>query len=489
MQPKNMLYIISDEHARSAMGCYGHPQVKTPNLDRLAAQGTRFTNAYTPSPTCVPARASLATGQWVHQIGTWCSAQPYEGQAQSWMGRLRADGHQVASIGKLHFRDSHKRNGFSEEILPLHIVNGRGWVKGLMRDPLPSYEREAQEFAEQVGPGESSYTMYDRHVTTAACEWLQQRAAQPEEKPWVLFLSLVCPHYPLLAPQEFFDMYDPGTVDLPFAAEPSEWPQNPAMQAFYQFYNYDPFFDEERIRLARASYYALCTFLDHNIGQVLQTLEAEGLTDDTRIIYTSDHGEMLGNHGQWTKMCMYEDSAAIPFIMSGPNIPQSKVVDTAISLVDSYQTIVECVGETLTEIEQNLAGDSLFDIIAGENKGRVGFSEYHDGATNHGFFMLRLDDWKYIYFVNHPPQLFNLKDDPLELNDLGIHPGYANVRAHCEAELRKIVDPEAADAQAQASQAARLEELGGMEAVLSLPNADFGFTPMKDVGLDMGDLL
>ena len=127
---KNMLYIISDEHSRAALGCYGHPLVKTPNLDRLAAQGVRFTNAYTPSPTCVPARASLATGRWVHQLGTWSSAEPYEGQAPSWGERLRADGHRVTSIGKLHFRDSHERNGFSEELIPMHIVNGTGFCEG-----------------------------------------------------------------------------------------------------------------------------------------------------------------------------------------------------------------------------------------------------------------------------------------------------------------------------------------------------------------------
>ena len=171
MKPQNILYIISDEHRYSALGSYGSDIVKTPMLDRLAAKGTRFTNAYCPSPTCVPCRASLATGQYVHQIGTWSSAQPYEGQAKSWMMRLREEGHHVASIGKLHYRNEHERNGFSEEIIPLHIVNELGWVKGLMREDLPSYDRETHEYATEVGPGESSYTEYDRAVTTHAKQW------------------------------------------------------------------------------------------------------------------------------------------------------------------------------------------------------------------------------------------------------------------------------------------------------------------------------
>ncbi|MEM7345629.1 MAG: sulfatase-like hydrolase/transferase, partial [Chloroflexota bacterium] len=440
--------------------------------------------------TCVPTRASLATGRWVHQLGTWCSAEPYEGQSPSWGHRLRDTGHRVASIGKLHFRDSHERNGFTEEILPMHIVNGNGWVKGLIRQhPLPSYERETREFAEQVGPGESSYTHYDRHITKAACDWLQDRADRPGDKPWTLFVSLVCPHFPLYAPQQFFDMYDPNTVDLPYAADPSEWPQHPVMKEFYEFYNYDQFFDESRIRLAIASYYALCSFLDDNVGQILTALDETGLTDETRIIYTSDHGEILGNHGQWTKMCMYEDSVSIPFIMSGPDIPAGKVVDTPVSLVDSYQTIIECVGEPLTEAEiTEMPGQSLFDIIKREPKDRVMFSEYHDGGTTVGFFMIRSGPWKYIYYPGFAPQLFNLVEDPQELIDSGEHPDYAEIRANCEAELRNIVDPEAANARAHADQAARLAEMGGADAILNLPNSDFGFTPPKHVGIDFGEL-
>ena len=357
-----------------------------------------------------------------------------------------------------------------------------------MRQTLPSYEREAREFVEQVGPGESSYTRYDRQITRTAQKWLQDRAAEPEEKPWVLFLSFVCPHYPLYAPQEFFEMYDPAQVDLPFAADPDDWPQHAVLREFYDFYNYDQFFDEARVRLARACYYALCSFLDHNIGQVLNTLETSGLTDDTRVIYTSDHGELLGNHGQWTKMLMYEDSVAVPFIMSGPEVPQGKVIDTPISLVDSYQTIVEGVGKTLTEAEQALPGQSLFDIIATEPEGRVTFSEYHDGGVTTGFYMLRLGPWKYVYYVGHPPQLFNLVEDPQELLDLGEHPDYVSIRGKCEAALRTIVDLEAANAQAHADQSRKLAEMGGREAALALPDSDFGFTPLKHLDLDSDNL-
>jgi choline-sulfatase len=140
MPKSNVLILCSDEHARAALGCYGHPVAQTPTLDALAARGVRFTRAYTPSPICIPARASLATGLNVHETRCWSSAEPYHGQIESWMHRLRDRGHPVTSIGKLHFRSGDDDHGFDEEIEPMYLANdGLGWPQGLLRDPLPTY--------------------------------------------------------------------------------------------------------------------------------------------------------------------------------------------------------------------------------------------------------------------------------------------------------------------------------------------------------------
>ncbi|MFT5196798.1 MAG: choline-sulfatase [Cellvibrionaceae bacterium] len=486
MKPKNLLYIISDEHRRDALGCYGHPLVQTPNIDRLAAGGVRFTNGYTPSPMCVPCRAALHTGRWVHDIGNWSSAEPYEGQVEGWAHRLRDAGHRVTSIGKLHFRDSHARNGFTEEIVPLHVMNGVGWTHGLLRDELPVYSTGLLEFAEQIGRGPSSYTDYDKRVTSAACDWLEQRAAQPDDKPWVTFLSLVSPHYPLIAPEEFYDLYDPADIELPIGYPFDLQSPNihPALREWYEFYQYDKHFDEALIRKAHVAYFALCTFLDDCIGKVLDTLTSAGLAENTRIVYTSDHGEMLGDHGTWTKMNMYESSAGIPFILSDVDGQAGTVCDTAVNLIDSYQTIMDCVGLPLNEEEKNeLPGRSLYEIAQGADPDRVTFSEYHDGGTTLGHFMLRHGDWKLIYYARqnntqHRHQLFNLVDDPSELNDLARSADHVEVLQECERLLREIVDPEAADAQAHADQRRKIAELGGREAVVN-SIGDFGFTPIS----------
>ena len=187
MSGKNVIVFMSDEHSCSVMGAYGNTLVHTPTLDSLAARGVRFDSAYTPSPICIPARASFATGTQVFQHRCWSSAEPYYGQHQSWMHRLRDRGHQVVSIGKLHYRAAADDTGFSEQILPMYLANnGAGWPQGLQRRPMATFPG-AVEMASLLGPGETDYTRYDRDITAAAVKWLGQLPSK-DELPCVVFL-------------------------------------------------------------------------------------------------------------------------------------------------------------------------------------------------------------------------------------------------------------------------------------------------------------
>ena len=174
MEPQNLLIIMSDQHSRNVLGCYGHPLVRTPNLDRLAARGTRFASCWTPSPVCIPARAAFATGKYIHQIGFWDNADPYDGSIPSWHHRLRDAGHTVVSIGKLHFRSDDDDCGFSELIIPMQVIEGKGDLLGLIRDDLP-VRGAAYKMAQMAGPGESPYTHYDREIAARAEKWLSTR--------------------------------------------------------------------------------------------------------------------------------------------------------------------------------------------------------------------------------------------------------------------------------------------------------------------------
>ena len=464
-KPANLLFIMSDEHTRQALGCYGSSFMKTPNLDRLAGRGTRFASAYNNSPLCVPSRASLATGRYAHQTGCWDNGHPWDDSIPGWSHRLRQAGHRTVAIGKLHYRSTEDDNGFDEEIIPMHVRYGIGDLFGLLRDDPPSYGMIPASLARDAGPGESNHTDYDREITRTACDWLRDDAPKWRDKPWVLFVSFVCPHFPLIAPQEFFDLYSADEVPWPRLYSPEERSDHPAIIALNKSWNYDDYFDAEKVRIARAAYYGLCSFLDHNVGQVLAALDDGGLTADTRIIYTSDHGECLGNRGIWSTSVMYEESVGVPLIVAGADLPEGAVVETPVSLVDCYPTIVEGVGETLSEADCALPGRSLIDLASHDEPDRVVFSEYHAGGSITGFFMVRNGHWKYVHYEGLAAQLFDLEADPGEEKDLANDADYADVRAACEAKLRTIADPEAVNARAFADQRATIMRHGGVDVV------------------------
>ena len=201
-EPKNLLILLSDNHNRAVAGCYGHPQATTPTLDRLAATGTRWTSAYSASPLCCPARAALATGRFSHQTGYWDNAIVYDGRVPSWMRRVRDQGHEVVSIGKLHFRSTEDDNGFSEELLPMHILGGKGGTHMLLRGYDDEHVNRGQWelYMERSGIGTAPYQGFDRQITLTAVDWLRRHRAKTR-KPWVLFVSYPSPHPPFSVPE------------------------------------------------------------------------------------------------------------------------------------------------------------------------------------------------------------------------------------------------------------------------------------------------
>jgi choline-sulfatase len=472
----NVLVLMSDEHTRSVMGAYGNSLAHTPTLDKLANDGVRFEYAYTPSPICIPARASFATGTQVFEHRCWSSAEPYYGRQQSWMQRLREQGHNVTSIGKLHYRSAADDIGFSESLLPMYLANdGKGWPQGLQRKPMVDFP-DAVELATVLGPGETSYTQYDRDITAAAVDWLKNRA-RGAGKPWVLYVSYICPHFPLSAPRQFFDLY--RDVDLPraFDRDPATRLRHPVIDVMRQFWNYADYFDADSERLGLQNYYALCSFLDDNVAQVLRALQDSGQTDNTRIIYTSDHGDMIGNHDIWAKSYMYEDSVGVPMTLTGPGIDPA-VNATSVSLTDLASTIEMAVGSKVAAAEGSWQGRPLQTFIDQPEPERPILSEYHDGGSPCGFFMLRQGRWKLVYFSEgHPPLLFDMRRDPRELLNLADDSVHAEILERLTKQLFEILDPEAVNRRAFADQAKMIEALGGMETILKMPS--FNHTPLE----------
>jgi len=435
----------------------------------------RFTDAYCNSPICVPSRASFHTGRYVHQTRFWDNAIAYDGSMPTWGHRLRAAGHRVDSIGKLHLKSASIDNGFTQEHMPLHVVEGIGDPLGLLRDPLP-VRKAALKLAADAGRGDSTYQDYDQRITTAAQAWLKERAGETAGKPWVLFVSLVCPHFPLIARDEWYDLYPEDKVPWPPMYAEAERPTHPYVKAIRESMIYDQGFDESKVRKAIAAYFGMVSYVDHNVGRLIETLEDTGLADTTRIVYTSDHGDNLGSRGLWGKSTMYEESVGVPMMMAGPEVPSDVVCREPVSLVDSFATILDCVGLPRHPDDRDLPGAPLMDVVAGRAAPRTVMSEYHAAGAAAAAFMIRMGSFKYVHYVGMPPQLFNLATDPSETRDVGQDPGYRGVVAEAETALRKVVDPEAADRQARADQKAKIEELGGREAILD--RGAFGYSPV-----------
>jgi choline-sulfatase len=474
-QPSNLVIIMSDEHNPKIMGASGHPVVKTPHLDALAARGTMFTSAYTTSPVCVPARAAFAVGKYVHQIGYWDNADAYDGAIPSWHHRLRDAGHYTASIGKLHFRGVEGDDyGFNEMQIAMQIIEGKGDLMGLVRNDLPE-RKLSWKIAKLAGPGETSYTSYDRDITTRAQIWLREEAPKHTDKPWVLFVSLVCPHFPLVAPAEFYYRYPAESVRLPKQYAPGERPQHPYLRDYAESFCYDKYFDPEKLSKAIRAYYGLVSFVDDNVGKVLKALDETGLAANTRVLYTSDHGDNLGARGLWGKSTMYEEVAGVPLIIAGPDIPAGRKVAIPANHVDTYPFIMQCVGEDRPAMYDNHPGHSLFALAAGEVPDRNVLSEYHGMGSTTGAFMIRHGRYKYVHYVAYAPQLFDLESDPEELRDLAQDPEHAKALAECRERLYAICDPAAVDARAKKRQAELLALNGGRDAVIK--RGDLGFSP------------
>jgi choline-sulfatase len=254
-----------------------------------------------------------------------------------------------------------------------------------------------------------------------------------------------------------------------------ERPRHPFIDAMRKCLCFDEPFDAPMVRRAIAAYMGLVSFLDHNVGTILRALEETGLAENTRVVYTTDHGDNLGTRGLWGKSTMYEESAGIPLIMAGPDVIENNVCETPVSLVDGFQTFIHAAGARPDERDVGLPGHSLLDIAQGYVPQRTVLSEYHAAGAMTGSYMIRHGRYKYMYYVGLPPMLFDLEADPFERNDLGRSAGYAAVVKECEARLRAIVDPEAADAQARADQRRYIEKHGGTDAILK--RGTFRYSP------------
>lgn len=463
----NVLVIMSDEHSYQAMGCAGHPVVKTPVLDRLAQEGTLFSNCYTPSPLCTPARASFFTGRYVHELGTWDNATPYDGRLSGISQHLHAHGESMTSFGKL---DLHPEGTYEGLDATMSVPRVHAQVESCFRGE--SVDMGLEQRFELMGYRDGE--CFDDKVRDKALTWLESQTGGRE--PWVLYVGFMDPHFPFFAEQERWEQYEPLVTDIPETAKGPFTELNEPLRQLRNHFRGDVA-GGSLVRKAHIGYYALTTRLDENVGAIWDKLRELGMEEDTLILYTSDHGEQLGHHGLWWKCCMYEESAHVPLIMKGPGVRKGAVVDAPVSLVDIFPTICEARG---LPAPANAAGSSLLPLARGDAEADparpdFAFSEYHAHGVPTGMYMIRWKQWKYVYYVGYAPQLFHLEDDPEERNDLAPgadgSPMLQEVMASCESRLRQVCDPVAVSERALRFQK-NLREKWGLKPDFSHPKID-----------------
>jgi choline-sulfatase len=274
---------------------------------------------------------------------------------------------------------------------------------------------------------------------------------------------------PLVVPQEFLDPYLREDIGLPKLLPRDGHLRHPWVERMASFWDHDATFDsDERRKLAIACYYGLITFLDHQVGKVLEVLERTGLAETTRIVYSSDHGDNLGTRGLWNKDVLYREATGIPMIVAGPDVPLG-VRTTNVGLVDLHPTFLDALGVPPSPEDRDLPGRSLFALARQpDDATRVGFSEYHAVGAPSAGYMLTRGRYKYHHYVGYAPELFDLEDDPEETRDLAGDPAHAGVLAEFEAALRALLDPEGVDRRAKDDQNALIARFGGRDAALRL---------------------
>ena len=424
----NILFLCSDQHTHSALGAHGHPIVKTPNLDRLAARGVDFRNAYCGNPVCVPARASLMTGRFASDVGSYCNSTPFDGRVPTWGHRLRQAGYHTWATGKLDLWKG-KDLGF-HEVGTSHGHSQDPDITSLFRAPVCYRPGERHD-------ADGSYT--DREAPDLpkvqnALSFLREESTRVG-MPWVAYVGLVKPHPKFDAATRFREIYPPDRMPLP------SWPdgylerRHPMFQILANFKNIQTPIPQDRVRRARSAYFGLITELDELIGQILTALDQTRQTENTIVIYTSDHGEMLGEHGLWLKNVLLEGAAHVPLLLAGPGLPRGKAVDTPVSHVDLVATLADAAGASA----EGLRGHSLL------RDGHPGFaySESHSEGNATGSFLIRKGDWKYIHFTGDAPLLFNLQTDPGEFQNLAGKPEHAATQRELHAHLTSLVNPDA----------------------------------------------
>jgi len=416
----NILVIMVDQLAPQFLAAYGHPLVKTPSLDRLCAEGVVFDAAYCNAPLCAPARYVMMTGRLPSKIGAWDNAAALSSDVPTFAHYLAALGYRTCLSGKMHFCGPDQLHGFEErlttDVYPADFTWTPDWD-----EPAKKLDWfHTMDVVRKAGPClRSTYLDFDDEVAFTAKRYLYDLARGGDGRPFCLVASFIHPHDPYINRPEYWDLYRDDEIDPPAVAvgDVADDPHSRRLRAAMGMD--DPAPSESQVRAARHGYYASVSYLDARIAELLAALAETGFAEDTVVVFTADHGDMLGERGLWFKMCWFEHGARVPLVVHWPSAFPARRVAKAVSLVDLLPSLAELGADGAGfEPATPLEGRSLVPHLSGSDGHDEALGEYFGEGTAAPLFMIRRQRFKYVTAEGDPPQLYDLAEDPRELTNL-----------------------------------------------------------------------
>jgi len=455
----NILFIMADQLAANALPAYGHPLVKAPHISALADRGVVFDSAYCNFPICAPSRFSLLTGQLPSRIGAYDNAAEFPAATPSIAHHLRLNGYRTVVGGKMHFVGPDQLHGFEERFTTDIYPADFGWT--------PDWEAPETRFewfhsmvnVVEAGPCDRSLQIdYDDEVAFSATRAIYDLARDEDERPFFLMVSFSHPHDPYTTTGDYWDRYDHDAIPMPRMPFGPPGERDPHSRRLWENYDRGEYrVTDDHVRNARHAYYGMVSYVDDKIGELMAALTAAGLAEDTIVVLTSDHGDMLGERGLWYKMNFFEDSTRVPLIVSAPGRVAPGRVGANVSLVDLFPTFMDFAGHDGPEPTGPLDGNSLMPLLGGTDDGwpDTVLGEYTAETVTAPLLMVRRGPYKYITCETDPTQLFNVANDPRETTNLGGDPAHGEAERALAAVVAETWDRAALSDDVMASQRQR----------------------------------
>ncbi|MEZ6052068.1 MAG: sulfatase [Planctomycetaceae bacterium] len=454
----NVLFIISDDLTATALSCYGNTVCRTPNIDAIAARGTRFTRAYCQGTYCGPSRASMLSGYYPHATGVlgYTSPRPQIGDRETWPQHFKNNGYYTARVSKIYHmgvpggieyggdgRDHNDGNGADDEASWTERFNSPGpeWkaagdgetLEGNPDGTKPVVGGNTFVVVEAEG---DDLVHSDGKTARKAVELIDAH----QDEPFWLGVGFVRPHVPFVAPRPYFTPFLPyDDLTIPIKV-PGDWDDIPTAGINYKT-SINMQMDVRRQKKALGGYYACVSYMDAQVGKVMQALRDAGLEDETIVIFTSDHGYHLGEHDFWAKVSLRDESAGVPLIISVPG-KQPAVCDSFVELLDLYPTISQVCG---LDVPERLQGQDISPMLDDPTH-TVREAAFSVAPARKGF-LLRDNDWAYIQYEEDASagiELFDTEADPGQFHNLASDPQHAAVverfRAQLAEKLRAVRD-------------------------------------------------